>query len=180
VIEMQEANAIPPAPGANRAQPGDKAITRSRRPMMDVIEVRVPGIVSLILRALLRMPAPVRRRVLASAFARAERAFNRGDFEAIVALWAEEVEYVPPPAIHTGLPISGRSNVLEFWHDVLARYERSRIVNLSVEALTPDSFVRTAKLCHDGRDGTLEYRIRQTTEVRRGRVVRQVNEQLSA
>jgi ketosteroid isomerase-like protein len=125
------------------------------------------------------MPVPIRRRVFTSAFARAEDAFNRGDLEAVLALFADNVEYVPPPALHSGAPIAGRRNVLAFWNDVFTRFERSQITNLSIEALGHTSFVRTAKLSHDGREGTLEYEIRQTTDVRRGRVVRQVNEQIA-
>jgi hypothetical protein len=98
--------------------------------------------------------------------------------QAVFALFADDVEYVPPPALYSGAPIVGRANVLAFWNDVLTRYERSRITNLSVEALGHTSFVRTAKHSHYGREATLEYGIRQTTDVRRGRVVRQVNEQL--
>jgi hypothetical protein len=71
-----------------------------------------------------------------------------------------------------------RHQVLRFWHDVLARYERNRIVSLSVEAINPDRFVRTARLIHDGPSGILDYVIRQTTEIRAGRVTRQINEQI--
>jgi hypothetical protein len=58
------------------------------------------------------------------------------------------------------------------------RYQRSTITNLSVEETSLSRFVRTARLSHTGPDSTLRYVIRQTTQVRRGRVVRQVNETL--
>jgi hypothetical protein len=56
--------------------------------------------------------------------------------------------------------------------------ERSTITSLSIKAATPSRFVRIAKLSHAGQGSTLEYTIRQTTHLRRGRVVRQVNELL--
>jgi ketosteroid isomerase-like protein len=148
------------------------------RPVMDAIEVRAPEVSALALRALPRLPPRVRRTVLAGAFARAEAAFNRGDFEAVLALFADDVEYVPPPALHHGPPIVGRPAVLRFWQDVLERYDRSAIANLSVEETSRNRFVRTARLTHDGPDGALTYVIRQTTDLRRGRVARQVNEEL--
>ena len=150
----------------------------TRRPLLDAIEVRAPGAAALANMLLLRMPSPLRRRFLTGAFTRAEKAFNRGDFEAIVALWADDVEYVPPPALHTGQPIVGRAAVQQFWQDVPRRYERSRITNLSLEETSRNRFVRTAQLSHDGPAGTIEYVIRQTTDLRHGRVVRQVNEQI--
>jgi hypothetical protein len=75
-------------------------------------------------------------------------------------------------------PIRGRTAVLRFWQAMPGRYQRSTITNLSVEETSPRRFVRTARLSHTGPDSTLQYVIRQTTQVRRGRVVRQVNETL--
>lgn len=150
----------------------------SRRPLLDAIEVRAPAIAALANRLMLRMPARLRRRLLTGAFTRAENAFNRADFEAIFALFADDVEYVPPPALHAGQPIAGRAAVLRFWQDVLKRYERSRITNLSIEETSRTRLIRTARLSHDGPDGTVEYMIRQTTDLRHGQVVRQVNEEL--
>ena len=143
---------------------------------MDALEVRAPALAALAVRLLARMPAPVRRRVLADAFTRAERAFNRGDLEAVFALFAEDVEYVPPPALYSGEPIRGRAAVERFWSRTLARFQESAIANLSLKEAGPDRFVRTARLSHSGPDGKLDYTIRQTTELRSGRVVRQVNE----
>ena len=126
---------------------GDKAALRAsraaspgmtRRPAMDTLEVRWPGVAAHAVRMLLRMPAPIRRRGLASAFDRAQDAFSRGDFRAVLALFTDR--------------------------------------NLSVEETGKSRFVRTARLSHARVDSTLEYVIRQTTELRRGRVVRQVNE----
>ena len=150
----------------------------TRRPLLDAIEVRAPAAAAVATRLILRMPSPLRRRFLTGAFTRAEKAFNRGDFEAIIAPWADDVEYVPPPALHTGPPIVGRAAVLQFWQDVPRRYERNRITNLSLEETSRNRFVRTAQLSHDGPTGTIEYVIRQTTDLRHGRVVRQVNEQI--
>jgi SnoaL-like domain len=150
----------------------------SRRPLLDAIEVRAPAAAALATRLVLRMPAPLRRRFLTGAFTRAEKAFNRADFEAIIGPWADGVEYVPPPALHTGPPIVGRAAVLQFWQDVPRRYERNRITNLSLEETSRNQFVRTAQLSHDGPAGTIQYVIRQTTDLRHGRVVRQVNEEL--
>jgi ketosteroid isomerase-like protein len=128
-------------------------------------------------RILLRLPTPLRRRVLQTAFDRAQDAFNRGDFESVLALFTDDVEYVPPPAL-SDVPLGGRAAVLRFWNDVLRRYEHSTITNLSLEEAGPRRFVRTARIAHMRRDGTLEYVIRQTTELRGGRVIRQVNETL--
>jgi ketosteroid isomerase-like protein len=150
---------------------------RQDRPLMDTIEVRAPTAAALAVRVLLRLPAPLRRRVLVDAFTRAQNAFNRGDFEAIVGPWADDVEYVPPPALHTGEPIRGRAAVLRFWHDIANQYPQNRIANLTIEEATPTLFVRTARLSHERPGESLEYVIRQTTELRHGRVIRQVNEQ---
>jgi hypothetical protein len=75
-------------------------------------------------------------------------------------------------------PIRGRTAVLRFWQAIPGRYQRSTITNLSIEETSPRRFVRTARLSHTGPDSTLEYVIRQTTQVRRGRVVRQFNQTL--
>jgi len=145
---------------------------------MDMIEVRAPAAAAVAVRVLLRMPSPVRRRVLVDAFTRAQNAFNRGDFEAICALWADDVEYVPPPVLHRGEPILGRAAVLQFWQYVLNRYEQNRIANISIEAVGTARFIRTAQLTHERQGETLHYEIRQTTELRHGRVTRQINEEI--
>ena len=120
----------------------------------------------------------MRGRALEAAFDRARDAFNRGDVEVVFALFSEDVEYVPPPTLYTGPPISGRDAVLEFWEDQLGRFRSSSIENLSLEEAGPGRFVRRAALRHvpDGGGDPLEYVIIQTTELRRGLVVRQVNE----
>jgi hypothetical protein len=146
--------------------------------MMDAIEVHAPGLAALAVRLLLRMPAGIRRRALANAFDRAERAFNRADLESVFALFADDVEYVPPRALHTEPPIVSRAAALKFWRDIFTHYTQNRIVNLSIEETNPSRFVRTARLSHDGPSGTLDYVIRQTTDIHGGRVIRQVNEQL--
>lgn len=145
------------------------------RSLSDQFEVRFPGAAALIVRALGHAPAALRRRVLADAFARAERAFNRGDRDVVFALFAAGVEYVPPPPLYDGPPIVGRNEVRRFWDQISVRFPENRITNLAVEELAPDRFVRTAELVHRGGGPDLSYRIRQTTELSRGRVMRQVN-----
>ncbi len=119
----------------------------------------------------------MRRRALEGAFARARDAFNRGDIEAVMALFAEDVEYVPPPPLG-GEEIRGLPAVLDFWRGVLARFPDTAIENLSIREAERGRLVRTARLRHGGgQEGeTLQYTIQQTTFLRGGRVVRQVNE----
>src|SRR5664280_672056 len=100
---------------------GLETAPRAKRPTMDAIEVRAPGLAALMVRLLMRMPEGVRRRVLNDAFGRAARAFNRADFASVCALFADGVEYVPPPALYSGEPIIGRTAVLEFWFEVSRR-----------------------------------------------------------
>lgn len=146
------------------------------RPLADRVEVGAPPLAALAARALGRMPEPVRRRALAGAFDRARDAFNRGDLEVVFALFDDAVEYVPPPPLYEGAPLHGRDAVFAFWREALARYERSAIENLSLEESARGRFVRRARLTHRSRDGDeLAYAIEQTTELHRGRVVRQVN-----
>lgn len=123
------------------------------------------------------LPAALRRKALAGAFERAAAAFNRGDLEALFALFADDVEYVPPPALRPPQRIDGREAVKTFWRQVLERYPQSTITNLSLPEAEPNRFVMTARLVHGaGSRDELSYEIRQTTELRRGRVVRQINE----
>ena len=82
------------------------------------------------------------------------------------------------PASCCGCPDRCGTAVLRFWQAIPDRYQRSTITNLSVEQTRPRRLVRTARLSHTGPDSALEYVIRQTTQIRRGRVVRQVNETL--
>lgn len=139
--------------------------------------MRAPGAAALLARAAGHLPGPVRRAVLQSAFGRAGDAFNRGDLEALFALFSQDVEYVPPPPLHSGEPILGRPALFEFWRDVLARYDRNTIENLSLEEASAGRFVRRARLRHTSDDigADLDYVILQRTELERGRVVRQVN-----
>ena len=148
-----------------------------RRPLADRLELGAPRLAALGAQAVGRLPGPLRRRILQSAFDRARDAFNRGDLEAVFALFASDVEYGPPPPLHEDEPLQGRAAVLEFWRGVLARYEESAIENLSVEEAPPGHIVRRARLRH--RSSTtgesLDYVILQTTELEGGRVIRQVN-----
>ncbi len=147
------------------------------RPPADRIELAAPWLAALGARALGALPGPLRRRALQTAFDRARDAFNRGDIEAVMALFAADVTYVPPPPLG-GQEIRGLPAVLEFWRGVLARYPDSRIENLAIREAAPGRFVRTARLHHVAGDGSerLDYEIVQTTLLRGGRVVRQVNE----
>ncbi len=148
------------------------------RPLADSFEVRFPHAAAVFVRVLARAPATVRRRVLADAFARAERAFNRGDLDAVLALFADDVQYVPPPPLYDGPPIAGREAVKRFWTETAARFDDSQITNISIEETAPARFVRTAELVHRSPQRELRYRIRQTTELRNGRVARQINDLL--
>jgi ketosteroid isomerase-like protein len=148
-----------------------------RRPLADRVEIVAPFVAALVARALGRAPARLRRRLVTDAFARAEAAFNRGDFEAIFALFADDVYYVPPPVLGEG-SITGRAAVLRFWRSVARRFEASNIENLSVEETAPRRFVRTARIKHRTDRDDLSYTIRQVTELRGGRVISQINEQI--
>lgn len=149
-----------------------------RRPLADRIEIGAPAVAALLARGLGRLPEPVRRRALQGAFDRARDAFNRGDMDAVFALFAADVEYGPPPPLRVGAqPLRGRAAVFDFWREVLERYERNTIENLSLGEAAPGRIVRRARLSHSSRatGETLAYEIVQTTELRHGRVVRQVN-----
>jgi ketosteroid isomerase-like protein len=138
--------------------------------------VAAPGAAALLARVVLLLPGPLRRRALQSAFERAREAFNRGDMEAVTALFDDDVEYVPPPPLGGG-EIRGRRAVLDYWAGVLARYPQSTIENLSIREAERGRFVRGARLRHRGAgEEPLDYEILQTTILRGGRVVRQVNE----
>lgn len=149
-----------------------------RRPLPDRLEVAAPGVAALAARAVGHLPGPLRRRALQTAFDRARHAFNRGDLDVVFALFADDVEYVPPPPLHDGPPLRGRAAVFAFWRDVRSRYDESAIENLDLREASPGRFVRRARLAHRSRTGVgpLDYVITQTTELERGRVVRQVNE----
>jgi hypothetical protein len=67
---------------------------------------------------------------------------------------------------------------LQFWNDVLTRYPKSSITNLSIQQASARQFIRTARLSHEGPAGQLSYVIRQITALRRGRIVRQINEEI--
>jgi ketosteroid isomerase-like protein len=126
-------------------------------------------------------PEPLRRRLLKAAFDRAAGAFNRGDLEALFALFADDVEYVPPPALRPPELLRGRVALLGFWRQVLARYPDSRIENLDLREAARGRFVRTARITHRSpTEHPLSYDIDQVTELRRGRVVRQVNAALGS
>ncbi len=147
------------------------------RPLADQVEVSAPGLAALVAMAITRVPVSVRRRVLRAAFERARDAFNRGDLDAVFGLFAEDVEYGPPPPLYRGGMLRGRGAVLGFWRGVFDRYEENTIENLSLDEAAPGSFVRRARLRHRTRatGESLDYVIVQTTHLKGGRVVRQVN-----
>jgi ketosteroid isomerase-like protein len=149
----------------------------SPRPFADRLEVGAPGLAALLARGVGRLPETVRRRVLQSAFDRARDAFNRGDLEVVFALFAEDVEYGPPPPLYVGEPLQGRRAVFEFWRDTSDRYEKSTIENLSLQETEPGRFIRRARLRHhlSATGQELTYTIIQTTKLSKGRVVRQIN-----
>jgi ketosteroid isomerase-like protein len=155
----------------------ERSMTRRPRPLADRIEVGVPRLAALAAQALGRLPERLRRRVLQAAFDRARDAFNRGDLEVVFALFAADVEYGPPPPLHEDGHIRGRSAVLDFWHDALARYDESTIENLSLDEAARGCIVRRARLRHrsSATGESFAYVIVQTTELQAGRVVRQIN-----
>ncbi len=149
----------------------------SARPLADRLEIAAPGVAALAVRALDHAPDSLRRRILQTAFDRARDAFNRGDLDAVFALFAENVEYAPPPPLHDGEALRGRDAVFDFWRGVLAAYEDNTIENLSIAEAAPGRIVRRARLRHrsGATDEQLDYTILQSTELLGGRVVRQVN-----
>ncbi len=149
----------------------------NRRPFADRIEVGAPKLAALVARTLSVFPESIRRKALRAAFDRARDAFNRGDIEVVFALFAPDVEYRPPPPLYDGGSIRGRDAVFAFWRGILARYEENTIENLSLDEVSSGSFVRQARLHHRSivTGESLDYSIVQTTDLRGGRVVRQVN-----
>ncbi len=147
------------------------------RPFSDRVEVGASSLAAFLSRGLSHLPKPVQRRILQAAFDRARDAFNRGDLEAVFALFAEDVEYGPPPPLHQGGPLRGRAAVFDFWRGVRDRYDENTIENLSLEEAAPGRIVRRARLRHrsSATGDELAYVIVQTTELERGRVARQVN-----
>jgi hypothetical protein len=140
------------------------------------MEVGAPRVAALGVRIFGYLPGRIRARLLQGAFDRARDAFNRGDLEVVFALFADDVEYGPPPPLYRGEWLQGRAAVFDFWHAVFAKYD-STIENLTLEEAAPGRVVRTARLTHRPKNGgeTLSYVIRQTTELIGGRVVLQVN-----
>jgi ketosteroid isomerase-like protein len=145
------------------------------RPLADNVEVQFPRIAAFTLRALSHTPAFVRRRVVANTLEHADNAFNRNDMDELVALLAIDAEYVPPSPLYDGPPIMGREAVREFWTNVTARFQENRITNVAIEEIAPARFVRTADVFHRDGQHELHYRIRQTTELKKGWVIRQAN-----
>lgn len=148
-----------------------------RRPLADRVEVSAPRLAAFVVQALTRFPESIRRRVLWAAFDRARDAFNRGDLEVVFALFAADVEYVGPPPLHGGGPLRGRGAVFDFWAGIFTRFDENTIENISLDEVSSGSFVRRARLCHRSSTSgeSLDYVIVQATDLKGGRVVRQVN-----
>ncbi len=149
-----------------------------KRPIADRAELVSPVLTRMLTRAVLALPAPLRRRALDGAFGRAQAAFNRGDLEAVFATFSPGVEYEPPPPLPGARPIRGRERVLGYWQGIFERFSANRIENLDVVEVGRGTIRRTARLRHAGGGEQLEYEILQTTEIRGGQVVRQTNELL--
>ena len=149
----------------------------TRRSLADHLEVRAPRLAALGAQLVGHLPVSFRRGILQSAFDRARDAFNRGDLEVVFALFASDVEYGPPPPLYGDGLLRGRTAVLDFWQGVLARFDDNMIENLSLEEASPGRIVRRARLRHCSRASgeALDYVIVQTTELRGGQVVRQIN-----
>ncbi len=152
-------------------------MTTNARPLADRIELAAPALAALAARVAGRLPEPLRRPLLQSAFDRARDAFNRGDLEVVFALFADDVEYGPPPPLHDGEPLHGRAAVLDFWRAVLATYDENTIENLSLDQAAGGRIVRRARLRHrsSATGAALDYVIVQSTELDAGRVSRQIN-----
>ncbi len=150
---------------------------QTRRPVADRLEIAAPSLAALAARAAGHIPEPLRRRVLANALARAEAAFNRGDYAAVFALFADDAHYVPPPAL-SQTPITGRDAILDFWLATQTRFTTSTIENLSLDEVAPERFRRTLRVTHRTDRETIGCVVRQVTELRHGRVISQVNQQV--
>ncbi len=151
-----------------------------RRPLPDRLEVAHPALARIGARIALLLPTPLRRRVIAGAFSRAEAAFNRHDLAPTLAGWADDVVYEPPPPLPGARRLVGRQAVAAFWDATFERFPDSRIENLDVQEASPGVIRRTARLRHVERDTgrTLKYTILQITRLRAGTVVEQTNELL--
>jgi len=147
------------------------------RPVADRLELAAPSLAAIAARVAGRLPPSARRRVLRSALARAEAAFNRGDFEVVFALFTDRAHYVPPPAL-SRVPLSGRQAIVEFWRESATRFRISSVENVSLDEILPQRFTRTLRIRHRTDGEELSYIIRQVTELRQGRVVSQINEQI--
>jgi ketosteroid isomerase-like protein len=147
-----------------------------KRPIADRLELASPALTRTMTRGILGLPGPLRRSALASAFERAQDAFNRGDLEAVFAAFSAEIEYLPPPPLPGAGPIVGRDHVLRYWLGIFERFDENRIENLGVVETGRGTVRRTARLRHARAGERLDYEILQTTEFSGGEVVRQVNE----
>ena len=115
--------------------------------------------------------------MLAGAFRRAEAAFERGDAEALFASFGPEVDYAPPPPLNGPARLRGRKAVVAFWLDVFSRWEHHSIATAALDDEGAGVIRRRATIRHwGGADrNALEYEVEQLTEIRDGRVARQIN-----
>ena len=67
--------------------------------------------------------------------------------------------------------------MFDFWRGIFTRYDENTIENLSLDEVSSESLVRRARLHHRSRTNgeSLDYMIVQITDLKRGRVARQVN-----
>lgn len=130
----------------------------------------------LLLRVVVALPGPLRRRILIAAFRHAEDAFNRGDLDAVFVPFSENVEYLPPSPLPGAGPIEGKVEVLTFWRGIADRYE-SEIETSELRELEKGTMCRVARLRHVERNSgeVIAYTIEQVTEIAGGAVVSQRN-----
>ena len=83
------------------------ARVRHERPLADRLELAAPGLAALAARLLARLPEPARRRALEGAFDRARDAFNRGDLEAVFALFSRPMSNTVRPLPCTRVSLCG-------------------------------------------------------------------------
>jgi ketosteroid isomerase-like protein len=129
-----------------------------------------------LLRCVIALPGPLRRRILFMAFSHAEDALNRGDFEAVFAAFAEDVAYMPPSRLPGAAPMTGKVRVMAYWNEIAVRFE-SEIETSELRELERGEVFRAATLRHVDRETgeILECRFEQVTEIAGGQVVRQLN-----
>ena len=109
------------------------AAPQQPRPLLDRLTLRSPRTSAVMSAALMRLPvnSRLRRAALVDAFARGNRALNRGDLEATFAAFPENVEWnvLPDIAALTGMSavLRSRAEAIQFLERIL------EVVDWSVE-----------------------------------------------